>query len=295
MLLSINCLAQYGPLTSNYMFNGMYINPAYTGSLDAFATDLTYRNQWGGVEGAPESTIFSAHMPLKKEQISVGALLFNNSIGVKNSTSIYFNGAYRIKSPSKNTLALGLSGGLDFINENWSNVVTTEANDGQFSTPQQHVLPNFSFGAYWYGKRFFIGASAPFFLQRRYSDLGAVSISQDFSNSTYMFEGGYNFDLNSNVKLKPSFLLKMIPAQQQQLDLNLLAEFNKTFGIGGSYRTNAAVVGLFYINLFEKNLTISYAYDHAIGTNVNYLGSSHEIYLRYVFKKVVNLENPRYF
>ena len=47
-------LAQF----SQYMFNGLYINPAYAGYKDVLYGHLLYRQQWTG-EGSPRTAMFS--------------------------------------------------------------------------------------------------------------------------------------------------------------------------------------------------------------------------------------------
>ena len=49
--------AQQDPMLSQYMFNGLYINPAYAGSHKYWSSTLSYRNQWVGLEGAPSTAI----------------------------------------------------------------------------------------------------------------------------------------------------------------------------------------------------------------------------------------------
>ena len=48
-ILALVAHGQHTPLTSQYLFNGLLINPAYAGSRDAFAVNLTYRHQWVGM------------------------------------------------------------------------------------------------------------------------------------------------------------------------------------------------------------------------------------------------------
>lgn len=43
--------AQY----SQYMFNGIYINPAYAGYKEVLNVHSFYRSQWTGIMGAPKS------------------------------------------------------------------------------------------------------------------------------------------------------------------------------------------------------------------------------------------------
>lgn len=275
------------------MYNGMYINPAYAGSKEALSVDLLYRNQWVGFNGSPTTTILSAHAPLKNENIAIGGMIFNDAIGIESNTGIYGNYAYRVKN-NGNTLSLGLSGGMDFLSENWNEVISTEGSDPQFNTGNNNILPNFSFGSYYYNEKYFIGFSMPFFLSRNYINQNKVTVKQDLNSTNLILEGGLNLKLNDDFSLKPSTLLKVIPGIEYQIDLNLLTEYKRIFGFGGSYRTNTAIIAMIYFN-FQKNFTLSYAYDYNVGKNSQYFGGSHEIYLRYIFKQELNAENPRYF
>jgi hypothetical protein len=47
--------AQFEPQFTQYMFNEMFINPAYAGSREQVAATMLYRNQWVGLEGAPKT------------------------------------------------------------------------------------------------------------------------------------------------------------------------------------------------------------------------------------------------
>lgn len=53
--------AQQDVLLSQYMLNHLLINPAYAGSKDYNVSQLLYRRQWVGMEGAPVTQIGSVH------------------------------------------------------------------------------------------------------------------------------------------------------------------------------------------------------------------------------------------
>ena len=89
--------AQIDPMFTQYMFNEMYINPAYAGSRESISATLLYRNQWVGVEGAPKTQTFSIHAPVKMKKIGVGIIARNERIGVTKQTNIFLDYAYRIK------------------------------------------------------------------------------------------------------------------------------------------------------------------------------------------------------
>jgi type IX secretion system PorP/SprF family membrane protein len=45
--------AQQDAQFSQYIFNGLYINPAYAGYKDDIFVNSFYRSQWTGFQGAP--------------------------------------------------------------------------------------------------------------------------------------------------------------------------------------------------------------------------------------------------
>ena len=67
-IIAIHANAQYYPLFSQYLSNGMLINPAYTGSRDVLSINAMHRTQMVGFKGAPSYQSFTAHMPLKKRK-----------------------------------------------------------------------------------------------------------------------------------------------------------------------------------------------------------------------------------
>ena len=65
-------LAQSEPMFSQYMLNGLVINPAYAGVHKVTDVTLIYRNQWTGIDGAPETQTLSLHTLLKDQKSGVG-------------------------------------------------------------------------------------------------------------------------------------------------------------------------------------------------------------------------------
>ena len=51
--------AQQDAMLTQYMFNGLYLNPAYAGSHEYWTSTFTYRSQWTGAqfEGAPQTAV----------------------------------------------------------------------------------------------------------------------------------------------------------------------------------------------------------------------------------------------
>ena len=71
--------AQQYPLFSNYVLNSYGFNPAIAGSSPHWDARATYRTQWVGIDGAPQTQIVSLHGPVGA--IGVGGYFFNDSAG----------------------------------------------------------------------------------------------------------------------------------------------------------------------------------------------------------------------
>ena len=77
------------PLYSQYIHNGLMINPAYAGSREALSTALSYRMQWMGTKGAPVLQTVSLHTPMKNDKVALGLKARFMQYGVTKSASIF--------------------------------------------------------------------------------------------------------------------------------------------------------------------------------------------------------------
>ena len=64
--------AQQDPAYSMYMFNGLFLNPAYAGSQEVVDVMAILREQWVGVDGAPQTANISVHTPFRRDQYAAG-------------------------------------------------------------------------------------------------------------------------------------------------------------------------------------------------------------------------------
>jgi hypothetical protein len=141
------------------MFNGLAINPAYAGFDDMLSLTALARIQSLGLEGSPDTQMFSAHTPIVNNRIGVGIQFFHEQIGVTDQTGIYGSYSYKIYM-DKFTLSLGLQAGVNFYKTNYSSLVTFNPGDPVFNEDTRTVTPNFGSGAILSSKRLFVGISA---------------------------------------------------------------------------------------------------------------------------------------
>lgn len=290
--------AQFEPQFTQYMFNEMFINPAYAGSRGNISTTAFYRNQWAGLKGSPTSQTFSIHGPLYKDKIGLGLSLLNEEIGVTHQFMALASYAYRLKFESGGYLSMGLQGGIISHQEDLSEVVTNDPNDNEFlANTDRVVVPNTGFGLYYYTNRFYAGFSIPRMLENEVDIANGTDVTNRLNMDYWHYNlmSAYVFDVSESVRLKPSFLIKAVSGAPVVADFSLHALIKDVFWIGGSYRTGDAFTGTIVFQFSDK-LRAGYSYDYTLTELQNASSGTHEISLGYDFsfnkKKVVT---PRFF
>ena len=73
------------PLNSQYKYNPLVINPAFSGITESSSIILMNRNQWTGFVDEPiRTTSISAHHALNNQKHGLGSLLFSDRTGAIN-------------------------------------------------------------------------------------------------------------------------------------------------------------------------------------------------------------------
>ncbi len=295
LLLALTSEAQHSPLISQYMLNGLVINPGYTGSREVFTANALYRNQWVGFDGAPVTQVVSVHAPLKNKSIALGILFKNEKVGVSNTTGISGNVAYRIFMGDAK-LSFGISAGVGILSSRFTELTTTETSDQAFAGDlRSNLQPDFGAGIYYSTKKYFAGISVPSMISRQYNITDEqLDIKSDAGLHNIILQGGYLFTLSEQFKLKPSTLVRISPIGNSQFDLNANLIYNDFFWIGISYRHNEALVALLELQI-NQQFRVAYAYDYALSIFRQYSSGSHEIGLQYEFGYKVKSIDPRFF
>src|SRR5687768_8733971 len=93
---------------TQYMFNGLMINPAYAGAEGPLSMSFIQRSQWAGVEGAPSTESFSAHSLFKEKQMGAGVSVVNDRIGIHKNLNVLANYAFHVNIGRNRYLSMGL-------------------------------------------------------------------------------------------------------------------------------------------------------------------------------------------
>ena len=289
-------LGQY----SQYMVNGLVINPAYAGSRDIFSLSGSYVKTWSSFPGAPTHQLLSVHSPLKNERIALGGIIGNQQVGAYQSLYGSFDYAYRIMLSKNSVLSFGLRVTAEQKKENYNQLYFDPA-DPVFVN-NSVFQPNFGFGLYFYAPRFYLGLSMPQMVTYGLSDTTSTGTSRSFSPSDYryMLTSGAMVG-KGGVKWKPSVLLQYFGQEKDfRIDLNsMFLFFEDRIWLGASYRMGGEnladqIVGIIELQVMPQ-LMIGYSYDHSLGAYGTMLGGTHEIYIRFEPVHIIKAVNPRYF
>jgi len=287
------------PVYSQYLQNGLLINPAYAGTRGALSAFMSYRLQWMGIPGAPVFQSISLNAPMKNDKVGLGIMAQFMRFGFTKSQSIYLSYAYHIKLKT-GRLSFGLKGGFDRSNTDYSGILTTTKNDPVFvANDKPYFLPNIGTGMYYVGDKIFAGVSIPSFLSyRKNSSSGSVEAYHSFNNYDVIFSAGGLITISDALKFKPSVMIDYSLEKTKRLtqfDINGNFIIGDLIWLGGSYRTSEqVVVGILQIQL-NPQFMFGFSYDYPAGRMNSYSKGSSEFILRYEFGYKVSAANPRYF
>jgi type IX secretion system PorP/SprF family membrane protein len=295
LVFSFLANAQQELQISQYMFNGLFLNPAYAGTHPYWSGTALHRSQWIGFNGNPWSNMVAVDGPIQGKNMGLGFMIVNDNIGLTRVNDLSAAYSYRIRVTSGSELSLGIRAGIrntTFNVNDLENIV--DAGDPLYNANESLWIPKFDFGAYWYSQRGYLGLSIPNVLaiDKRKADNSDAGIRRHF-----FLNGGYVWDVNSSgsVKFKPSFLVKYTPNAPVSVDLNAHFLFNDRFWLGASYRYNSAVVLMAEYQITEK-LRAGIAYDATTSAIRQYQNGSIEVMIGYDFTKTLNkIVHPRYF
>ncbi len=288
--------AQQLPQFTQYMYNTIAVNPAYAGSRDALSIVGLNRNQWAGFDGGPQTQTLSIHSPLRNEQIGLGLSLINDKSGYENFTYVYADFSYTLMVNDEVDISFGLKGGMTYYKLAEELYNATEVNqDPYFNEKLNRWNSNFGAGILFHSNKWYAGLSVPKLINH---DLNNDSEYAALERVHYYLIGGYVFDLNDNLKLKPSFMIKQTKGAPISTDLTANFLFNEKFWLGGSYRFNGdqKAIGALVDFQVSDQFRVGYTYEIPTGEIRPYTSGSHEILLMYEFRYLKRKQkSPRYF
>ncbi len=276
LLISKPVSAQHYSLLSQYMYNGLMINPAYAGTNGA--TDITFstRRQWTGLSESPATSVVSLNSPLQNEKLNLGFIFVDDKIGPASRQTVNGIYAYRLKMGTYR-LSFGIQAGLQFSRTNWDELLRNDQNDDLLLGLNPRAIgATTGAGLYLNNNNSFFSLSAPYLVN--------TGSYKAFGYGPVILNAGLKISMKDSSQIKPSFLFRYEKGSPVQFDLGFLYSWKKKVGLGAAYRFKESIIAMLEIPLQEQFLLV-YSYDAGIGPIKKYHNGSHEIMLRYIMTK----------
>lgn len=312
LLTAVFSFGQQLPQFSQYIFNGLHINPAYAGYKNEGYVQSTYRSQWVGFEGAPQTFTVTADLSANEGLMGFGASVMSDKIGPTGTTTGLLTYAYRIQTGRESFFSLGASAGVSQYMIDGNQLNPLHQNDPNLPVGVQNMMtPNMNLGLFYHTNNFYAGISAYNLIGK--SALEKEDIALAYHDVHFYLTAGVLIPVTENVQFKPSFLIKEVKGAPTNYDINGMVLFMDRLWLGASYRSNVKIWNenleansptlsnrnavAFITEFFATpNLRIGYAYDQNLNVLQDMRTNSHEISLGYYLSaRKVNMKNPRYF
>lgn len=292
ILSSYVATAQQDPQFTQYMYNTISVNPAYTGSRGHLSILGMYRSQWVGIKGAPETQVLAVDGPVGNN-VGLGVVLMNDRLGPSSETFLDANFSYTLRLNDENKrLSFGIKAGGRLFNVDFSKG-SYEDPDVAFQDINDKFLPTIGAGIYYHTNKSYLGFAVPNFFEEEHYDAEAINVATERLH--YFIIGGTVFDMTADLKLKPAFFVKWVPGAPIIADISANALIKESLSLGLAYRWDDSFSALLGLHI-SPNFTVGYAHDFTTTDLRNYNHGTHEIFLRYEFKSQERkFKSPRFF
>lgn len=302
MLLGLAAHAQQDAQFSQYVFNGLYINPAYAGYKQDVYLNAFYRSQWTGFEGAPQTFSLAADGAVNDNKVGLGMLIYQDRLGAQSGLAAYANYAYRIQIGynENSRLAFGLGAGVVQNGIDGSKLNAVNPDNYVPTGYQSNILPDARAGVLYTNDRWFAGFSVDNLVARLLYGSKQTAILAPVPVPHFYLTAGALFKVNDQAKFRPSIMLKDDRGGPTSMDINAFVLLGNRVWLGSTYRTavklynkpylqdnlqqSNALVGIVELFATEK-LRIGYAFDYSLTRMGNYSYGTHELSIGLYLRK----------
>jgi type IX secretion system PorP/SprF family membrane protein len=305
--------AQQQPHYTQYILNTFIINPAVAGIENYWDVKASHRIQWAGLNGAPVTSYFTVHGPLRKSDYpaasitgytppgenprgraywqqyttppahaGVGMTILNDKTGPLNRFSITGTYAHHIPINDRTTVSAGVSVGVQQMSLDASKLDFEQQGDPVIaaSTQLNKWRPEVNAGMMLYSNTYYISAAVQNIIPQEIAyDNGKVvgdSLYRGKLVPHLFFSGGYRAFINDDISVLPSVMVRMITAAPVSFDLNTKFQFRDRVWMGASYRIQDGFAAMFGVNV-NSTINIGYSYDYTTSSLNTVSKGTHEI------------------
>jgi type IX secretion system PorP/SprF family membrane protein len=282
-LLCLNSVfAQELPLNGQIFMNPYYYNPAFAGFEDRPAFYVYRRQQWTGIEGAPETTGFNFHT-IFNEKITFGLYVMNDKRSILNTSKALATLGYRVTFGEFQYLSFAISAGVG------SNTIDLDAippNDPVLADAQGNSLfLDGNAGINYYNNGFNLGFALPKIFKTNTITESSFDPGEINPLTDAILTTSYRWEISEDKFAFEPFLVyyysQDLPGQFEAIGLIHLMD---VFWVGASYRQDYGASGFVGLNI-KDNFKFGYAYEFFNSQPAVFDNGTNDIQLAIVFGK----------
>ena len=326
LLLACQAMAQQKPQYTQYSTNNYLLNPAISGIEDYADLKLGTRQQWAGLEGAPQSYYASFHMPLNKDMSSsyrgsrigtkakeettkkpskyrrirphhgIGALASSTKTGPLKRGSLSFSYAYHQPLTKTLRVAAGVAPGIIQYSLDPGTVTTARGNDPAiYDGRVNEVKFDLNMGLWLYSYNFYMGVSGAQLVpsKRKYINDGPLTDREGKLQQHYFATAGYRLDVMPGLAVIPSVMVKMAQPSPVSFDVSTKVLYADRIWAGATYRHKESVAAMAGINISHL-FDLSYSYDASTSPLGQTNAGSHEVVLGFKLRNTRRVICPEW-
>jgi len=280
---SVIARAQMEPLLSQYMMNGMIINPAYTGADEYTQVNFTASDQWVGLANPPRTYWGNFETSLMDKKIGLGGIIYSDRDGLLINSGIQINYAYHILLKNKMKLSLGLYTNFNQLKLDKADAQVSDITDPILNGSNVRIYgPDAGLGVLLKNNMFFAGFSINQ-LFKSGLNIERNELSGYTTDRYFYLVGGSNHSINNDFLISPSVLIKTPQNLNLQADISTKVTYKGQFWGGLTYRTNNDII--VFVGVIYKQFNIGYAVDFTTSEIRTHTYGSHEISISIMFGK----------
>jgi type IX secretion system PorP/SprF family membrane protein len=276
---------------THYMFDNLSFNPGYAGLNNNVCATIIGRQQWAGFDGSPTTALINIHSPVKMLRGGLGLTYISDQLGFEKNNIARLNYSYHL-GVGAGQMGIGVSLGIlqksfgaDWITPSGTSTASGTIVDGLIPDENASgVVPDINLGIFYKTNELYLGLSTTHVGGFEMGNLNVQNVHH------YWITAGYNYDINPDIKLRPSLLIKS-DASSTIMDVNVNALYKNLLWAGMTFRVGDAIAPMLgYQHAFTDGSSLRVGYAYGITTSVlgNYSNGSHDIMLNYCF----SLEKP---
>ena len=254
LLASLSVNAQQDPLFGINFNQPLLVNPAYAGLNNSASATISYRSQWTGLEGSPNTAALSLHSSFN-QKVGAGLYLVSDQTAATQTLEMAGSYSYRIEF-SHFSLSMGLQAGIYNLRNRYSGLLIRDP-DEVFDESESLLQPNFGAGFLLSSEKFIAGLSVPRLMTHSVDGESGKTIL--YNRHVYAMAGGI-FHLSPQAVFRPYLLLRQVKGAPLNFDLRADFYLNE-IAMAGVFTRSLNQFG-FSVGFFpEKKFRLVYQYE----------------------------------